>query len=589
MTSNSPPTFQLRPYQVEAIAAIQADWRAHSDVLLALPTGLGKTEVFIALLQQVVQPGQRALILAHRDELIQQPHERLLRRWPGVQAGIVKADQNEAAAPVVVASVQTLSRARRRQALLRHGPIDYLIIDEAHHAVADSYRRVLGDLRQANPRLRHLGVTATPMRLDGVGLDAVYQSIAYQRNIRWGVDAGYLAPLVGLSIRTQINLDGVNVRGGDYAEGELTAAVNVLNRNELIVHAYQRFAAGRSALAFGTSVDHAQDLATAFRAAGVSAAMVCGATPLEERRATLGALRDGGISVVCNYQVLTEGFDAPMVSCILMARPTLSQGLYIQMVGRGTRLYPGKRDCQVLDFVDSQHQMVITLEDLLGKPLAQRDAEESAREQGIILPGYGDEVVDYDPYDIQVEGIGLYTATLDLLADSRLSWFMLGRAASLALGDAGGTLFILPPLRERDRALILERLARGQTYAQEGRYARQVEFLAQCAARPADYVLLRCAGKPVVVEPLARSASFEELLGQAEALAQREGAAPIRERYRDWRGQEPTPAQARLLHSLDPGGRASGVTRGQASQIITHRLAQQTIRRAFGPLAAEEA
>jgi ATP-dependent helicase IRC3 len=360
-TASSPgPTLALRPYQQEAVERVlQASARGVSRQLISLPTGSGKTHIFSHVIQQ---RGGRALVLAHRDELVLQAVEKLSMIMPTVKVGIVQAERNEVDADIIVASVQTVCRARRLAQLPTS--ICTLVVDEAHHAVTDTYRRVLASLKAELV----LGVTATPDRGDGLGLDAVFDDIVFEKTLLWMIEAGYLCDLRATRIRiASLDLDRVHVRAGDLDAGELADALETAHAPEVVARAYVEHAAGRPTLVFTASVDLAHATAEALEDRGVRAAAIDGGMPRDDRRQLLHQLQVGALDVIANCAVLNEGFDQPRLSCIGIARPTKSRLLYQQMVGRGTRTYPGKADCLVLDFVGatSRHELV-TLASLVG-------------------------------------------------------------------------------------------------------------------------------------------------------------------------------------------------------------------------------
>ena len=379
MTTLAPSSLALRPYQHEAIDEILAAIsNGINRPLVSLPTGTGKTVVFAHLL---AQRGGRGLVLAHRDELLRQAADKLMLVAPGLNVGIVKAGENQVAAQVVVASVQTLSRPNRLEQL--PGDIETLVVDEAHHAVAPTYLRILEYLGAFNTNgPLCVGFTATPERGDGAGLGAVWQKIVYQKTILEMLLAGYLCDLRAVRVSVAVNLNQVRVRGGDYAEGELGRAMMHANAPAHVVAAYQEHAAGRKTLVFTPTVDLAHAMAESFESAGVRAEALDGQTPDEERRAILRRLHSGETQVVANCAVLTEGFDEPSIDCVIVARPTKSKPLYIQMVGRGTRIYPGKEDCLVLDVVGatSRHDL-ITASTIFDLDLSTKSAREAAEER----------------------------------------------------------------------------------------------------------------------------------------------------------------------------------------------------------------
>lgn len=399
----------LREYQTEALQAVTEAWhRGIIRQLVCLPTGTGKTVLFAALAREL---DCRTLIIAHREELINQAVDKTLLVWPKADTGVVMADRDEVDHQVVVASVQTACRPRRL-ARLREQGFRLLVIDEAHHGTADSYTAViegLGFLADEPDRLL-VGVTATGKRGDGTALGDVFQEIVFERTIATMIKGGYLADLRGVRVATRTSLAGVSTRAGDFAEGELSSVVNTAERNRIIVESYLQHAVPRKALAFTVDVQHAHDLATEFRNAGVAAAAVWGAMPGEERRDTLEAFANGDLSVVTNCALLTEGYDQPDIGAILMARPTKSGVLYTQMVGRGTRTWPGKDDCLVLDFTDSEATMC-SLATLAGVEVR---SGETVRE-----------ALDAAEGQIQEEAMPageVVTSSFDLLEQSRFRW-----------------------------------------------------------------------------------------------------------------------------------------------------------------------
>lgn len=428
------PGLVLRPYQEEALAAIEAAAaRGVRRALVALPTGTGKTVIFA---EQVHRRPGRALLLVHRDELLEQAVEKVHAVAPSLRVGRVKAERDEVDAPVVVASVQTLARPAR---LARLTP-DFatVVVDEAHHAPAETYRRILthvGSFEAGGPLT--LGVTATPDRGDGVGLGAIFEAIVYRKSLLEMIEAGYLADLRALRVRLALDLGRVRVTHGDFAEGALGDALLDAGAPAVVAHAYGTYAADRKALAFTPTVAVAHALADALRAAGVAAEALDGETPRETRRAILGRLRTGATRVVANCGVLTEGFDEPTVDAILVGRPTRSRALYTQMIGRGTRLAPGKADCLILDVVGAttRHDLVTT-PSLLGLPLDALEAGDGDRAA----------TVTEAARRVAAEAAGLAEATrleaerVALFTRARFAWVQAGAGWALRLGDAGRVL-----------------------------------------------------------------------------------------------------------------------------------------------------
>jgi superfamily II DNA or RNA helicase len=360
---------QSRPYQTRARSSILRAWRDHDRVLLVMATGTGKTVTFGMLVRELSERASlRCLILAHREELIQQI-EGTFDKLGVSSVGVVQRSRNEIDRRVVIASVASL-HAKRRAAV--GAPFDVVIIDEAHHAQPDnSYGEILEwadslAARHSRP-CKVLGVTATPYRGDDKALDGVFATVAYRYTLPDAVRDGFLAPLRAFQVRTNVSLDEVKTQAGDFSSSALSAVVNTRNMNELVADAYLRYCRGERAIAFCVDVAHAQALTAAMVSKGIKARCVWGAQPNGERRAAIEALRLGEIDCVCNCMVLTEGFDLPELAAVLLCRPTMSRPLHMQQIGRVTRLAEGKRHGTVLDFTFNTRRMrhrIASLSDL---------------------------------------------------------------------------------------------------------------------------------------------------------------------------------------------------------------------------------
>lgn len=364
----------LRPYQEKALDAIEAAEREGvRRPLVVHPTGTGKTVTFSHAIKRRSDRG-RALVLVHREELAAQTAEKIHMIAPELSTGIVKAELNETGEDVVIASVQTVSRDKRLAEMIesaRISPIGTIICDEAHHAPAPTWTKVLTGLGAFNPYgPLTIGFTATPER-DGKTL-GVWERVVSYMSIReaiygtgsekvGGHEGGYLVPILpAVVVETQMDLDRVRKTGGDYSDGDLGREMESSGAVAQIADAYMAHGEGRKTVAFTPTVATAHALAAALRARGVPAEALDGTTEAGERRAILRRLKTGKTRVLTNCAVLTEGFDEPSISCVIVARPTKFHGLYVQMVGRGTRLYPGKKDLLVLDVVgvSNRHELV---------------------------------------------------------------------------------------------------------------------------------------------------------------------------------------------------------------------------------------
>ena len=324
----------LRPYQQQAITAVEeALRRGVRRPLIVLPTGTGKTIVFASL---IARRGGSALVLAHRDELLRQAAEKLKVADPmlGLAVGFVQAGRDDTRAPVVVGSVQTLARQSRLARLPRW--FDTVVVDEAHHAGARSYQRIIDHL-DGSPLI--LGVTATPQRSDG-RLGEVWQEVVFQRGIAEMIRAGYLADVRGVRVGLDANLDDVAQTGGDFDPDALAGALEEASAPGHVLAAYRQHAAGRKAAVFVPNVALAHRMARVFRDGGIPAEALDGTTHPKRRRAILERLRSGETRVVVNVGVLSEGWDEPSLDCIVIATPTRSQVKYAQIAGRGLRPFP---------------------------------------------------------------------------------------------------------------------------------------------------------------------------------------------------------------------------------------------------------
>ena len=348
----------LRPYQQAAIAAIYGYFQENKgNPIVILPTAAGKSLVAASFIEGVLKswPDQRILIVTHVRELIAQNHAEMIGLWPEAPAGIYSAGlcKREARARILFAGIQSI---HRRAAEIGH--TDLVLIDEAHLIPGNSstmYRRFLDGLARINPALKVIGLTATPYRLDSgmlhEGKNALFTDIAYEAPVRDLIDAGYLSPLVSKQPTTRLDVSKVGTRAGDFIQRDLAAAVDqeAITRavvTEIIEHGRDR----KSWLAFCSGVEHARHVAEEFARQGIICSTIFGDTPKDERDAIIVAFKRGEIRALASMGVLTTGFNAPAVDLIALLRPTKSAGLYVQMVGRGTRLAPGKENCLVLDF-----------------------------------------------------------------------------------------------------------------------------------------------------------------------------------------------------------------------------------------------
>lgn len=444
----------LRDYQRKTIEALEREWNGgRSRLASVLPTGAGKTVVFSHLtnLYVTTNAGKRVVILAHTDELVDQAYKKLKAVAPHLRVGIVKAARNEVTAQVIVASVQTL-RSKKRRAQIKN--VGLIIVDECHHAAAKTYVDVLTDFGAMTGEARAAGFTATLSRGDNKSLADIWEAVAYRRDIAFMIRSKYLINVRGKRIEVDdLDLKRVKKSGGDFQASSLGEALEHSLAPEIVAKAYAEHAGDRSGILFAPTVSAAYTFAAELENVGIKAETIHGDLPMPERRAIIERLNGGTTQVITNCMVLTEGFDSPRVSCVVVARPTKVPGLYQQMVGRGLRVDPTRpyeeQDCLILDVVGaSQVHGLASLVDLSEKPIKIKedqlltDAEDeldedddlgSLPEMKILHKGPA-KAVDFDP----------------LAASSRQVWLKTaGGIAFLSVGkeeEAGVYVFIVPSM-----------------------------------------------------------------------------------------------------------------------------------------------
>ncbi len=459
--------FTLRPYQQEAIAAVvEARRRGVRRMVVCLPTGTGKTVIFAELARRA---RHQVLVLAHRAELLEQARAKLQSALG--DGGLVAIEQGGRRAPpearVIVCSIRSLHEGRLGR-VMSGRDVRLVIYDECHHAAAEDNTRVLrqlGAFEEDWPGTL-LGFTATTSRGDGKGLDGVFEEIVYSRGLPEMIRDGFLSPLRGYRINSSADLRDLSGGGLDFDRQELAEAVDIETRNGLVARSVLELARDRRSIVFCVTVNHARNLAKTMNHIGLRTGLVHGELHPADRARVLADFRAGRYQALTNVGVLTEGFDDPEVSCVAIARPTRSEGLYAQMVGRGTRLFPGKEDCLILDFVDLCNLSLVTLPSLFGMPreldLEGRDAAEAQedwRQLLIDLPGFDFEEAEgltlselreraevFDPLTLDVDP--------EVVAISENAW--------VSLGKPGLALHFQPRRGRISEFLVLDRGGRGR-------------------------------------------------------------------------------------------------------------------------------
>ncbi|MHC5373610.1 DEAD/DEAH box helicase [Enterococcus sp. LJL120] len=335
---------ELRPYQEEARTAIQQEWQeGKKRTLLVLPTGCGKTIVFSKVIEDRVKMGERVLVLAHRGELLDQASDKL-QKSTGLKTATEKAEETSVGSffRVVVGSVQTMQREKR---LSKFPPnfFDTIVVDEAHHCISDGYQRVLHHFEESNV----LGVTATPDRGDMRNLGSYFESLAYEYTLPKAIKEGFLSPIKALTIPLKLDLSAVAQQAGDFKTKDLGTALEPYLyqiADEMVKHC-----SNRKTVVFLPLVKTSKKFRDILNEKGFQAAEVNGES--KDRAEILEDFENNKYNVLCNSMLLTEGWDSPAVDCIVVLRPTKVRSLYSQMIGRGTRLFPGKEELLLLDFL----------------------------------------------------------------------------------------------------------------------------------------------------------------------------------------------------------------------------------------------
>jgi superfamily II DNA or RNA helicase len=555
---------KLRPYQTEAIAALHERWDAGLHRLaVVLPTGAGKTVVFTHLAEQFManNPGKRVLVLAHTDELVQQAYKKIKDVAPHRSVGIVKAERNEVTSRVIVASVQSLRSAKRRNQIRSVGLV---ICDEVHHGTAATYRAIFDHYGCMDGRALLAGFTATLARDDRSSLSDIIQEVAFQRGITWAIRRGYLLDVRGVGVRVpDMDLSRVKKSGGDYADGSLAEEMERSLAPQAVAEAFMKHAGERKAIAFWPTVAVAEHAAEVFAEAGITSEAIHAGLDRTTRRGMLKRLNSGETQVIHGVGVLMEGFDDPTVSCVIWGRPTKSRVVYRQGIGRGLRpdlsLPADQRgDCLVLDVVGASGRHDLrTLVDLSerapadvemedGESLLELedalDALEEGEQAGSQDPGteeyYGETVTqDFDP--LNRTGIGAWLQT------------------------DGGTYFL--PAGE-----VYVLIAPGQEVN-----TWDVAWLAQKANAPVNGSM----GDLTEHQGL----SLEMACSWAEEVVEDFGGRVLADRRQTWRRKEPSAPQAAWCERR--GVDIQGKTKGEVSDLMSMVFASQRIDPIIGMLA----
>jgi ATP-dependent helicase IRC3 len=534
-------TITLRPYQTEALDAVLSNYtNGITRQLVVLPTGAGKTVIFSQM--PIIKPDcLPMLVLAHRGELLEQAKSKIEASNPTLTVDIEQAERKAGHVDVVVASVATLGRNNTPRIMAY--PQDYfksIIIDEAHHAAAPTYRRIIDYF---NPPFL-LGVTATPQRSDSTRLIDVFQEIVYYKSIQDLIEDGWLSPLIGYRVKSNVDITNVDIRNGEYVQDQLEEAIDTPERNAHIVATYLNLANNEKTIIFASGVKHAENLALSFTKASIDAKVIVGTTPREEREKILDDFSSGVLKVIVNVGVLTEGFDEPSLQAIILAKPTRSTLLYTQIVGRGTRLYEGKEHCKIIDIADTTlGKKPIGLPTLLGLPpefdlqgQSFTDVAKKFEELENFCPGEAVRVLNPQDIELAYTRINLFMPpppNPTVLEYSKLVWAEVGEN-DYYLGVANGE-----SLRIHADALSRWNVTLKNSHTKEVKLLGMTETMREAFARSDKWVQNN------------RSSSIS-LLDSSAA----------------WRADGPTDAQKKTLKRIGVPV-TSDMTKGMASQIIS--------------------
>lgn len=562
----------LRDYQRDGVDAIKQAWDSgcHSP-LVAVATGGGKTTMMAQLLVETVEPDlRRALVIAHTKEIVEQIYHRIenqyagrlgewfggVKMFPGI--GMVMGQHDVPQARIVVATRQSLHNSRLSQ-VIRYGAFDAVVIDEAHHAVADNtYGKIIEHVRRVNKNVKLVGFTATPKRADKKALKTMFDDIVYQWLIPDGIQSSYLAPVTRLKVKTKVDLSGIRNVGGDFNQKKMVGILNVSNWIDLTLEAYSKYiaSANRHCLAYLPSVAMSKAFSQRLSDSGIASAHVDGKTPKDEREQILRDYINGTLSVVSNMAVLTEGFDAPATDAILLARPTRSQTLFTQIVGRGLRPSDGKQDCLLVDMtvVDTKALEIGTL---LGR-MIQCDECPTEYDYGLpCCPQCGADVPkakkekqkDSDspmPNNVVVGG-ELVAEHSDLFEKALSAWHVGNDGyISCTLSFEAGSMLIMPPMIDDYYRLVKVPKSRHDNPS--------IEY---------------------------QNTDLSEVMMYGETQVKKHGDKQASLKSATWRGGSASRGQTKLLKKLGIKN-VQGMTKGMAARLITHHICVERIEQSEG-------
>lgn len=435
----------LRLYQEECLLAIRkAKEEGKSRLLVSMPTGTGKSACMAAL-PDYLATSRKSLVLANREELLEQNANTFQRMNPNAIIEIEQADRFASPmADIIVASVPTIGQSGSKR-ISRFWPEQFglIISDEAHFSVAQTWRNIYEYFGLPDRKdILHVGFTATPRRGNGEGLGDIFEEIVYHKDIGEMIDEGWLCQIRGRRIQTRTDISRVRTKMGDFQENDLAAAVNNSDRNATAVKAYLEYGENKRCMVFAVDIAHTLSLRDAFLANGITAEAVTGTSSKEERRGAATRFKSGETKVLVNCAVYVYGYDEPAIEVIIMAKPSKSSVYFTQAVGRGLRPSPetGKTHCLIIDLVDNaEKHSVLTIPSLFGLPAnldlkgkevraAEKKMQAFVKEHPLSKAAVDPKsLTDLDQLDIQSEEINFFAPPKladEVLANSQLTWIV---------------------------------------------------------------------------------------------------------------------------------------------------------------------
>ncbi|KAH7384881.1 putative mitochondrial ATP-dependent helicase irc3 [Cadophora sp. MPI-SDFR-AT-0126] len=574
----APLKIRLREYQEECIQAVLSHLdKGHKRLGVSLATGSGKTVIFTQLIDRV-QPrndADQTLILAHRQELVEQAARHCTNAYPTKTVEIEMGSMHASgSADITVASIQSIVSGSR---ISKFNPDDFklVLVDEAHHIVAPGYMRTLdyfglSKAQSSSPAL--VGVSATLSRFDGLRLGAAIDQIVYHKDYIDMIGEKWLSDVIFTTVQTRADISRVKKgANGDFRPSELSLVVNTEQINDITVRSWMSKAEGRkSTLVFCVDLDHVAGLTNTFRKHGLDARFVTGDTPKSERSARLDAFRSGEFPVLVNCGVFTEGTDIPNIDCVLLARPTKSRNLLVQMIGRGMRLFPGKKDCHIIDMVASLETGIVTTPTLFGldpkemieradvndmKSILDRKEAEEARQELVAKqpkPKDGPAVpatVTFTDYDSVFDLIEDTSGERHIRQLSPNAWVCVAQDKYI-LANSNGTYLKLEAASDQtqgDKTYVVT-----ETVALDRSGPKQLPFM-----RPRQ---------------IAKALTLSDAIHAADTYAQSKYPFHFISRKQAWRNRPATDGQLAFLNKLrlkDDKLTADTLTKGKAGDMIT--------------------